>query len=312
MQNCKFFRNFDKEISVGIDNQTEAVMIRGLYTGANGMNLQQVRMDVIANNLANVDKTAFKRDTTIFKTFPELLIHRYNEDGVGKTPMGSFDTAPVVGKIGLGGEVNEVYTRFEQGAVKKTDNPLDLMLQDQPGKERPAFFVVMTNRGERLTRSGNFILDRMGHLVTPQGFPLMGEKGPIQINHGNFLVKENGEIYINARIGTKPEDGVNFDQNRFEEPVLLDKIKLRTVENPRHLDKEGDSFYAETPESGEFLKMRSEDEPLILQGYLEASNVNVVTEMVEMIEVNRAYEANSKALQTHDQLLGRLINEVSR
>lgn len=287
-------------------------MIRGIYTGANGMNIQQTRMDVIANNLANADKTAFKRDTTIFKAFPELLIHRFGEDGVGKTPMGSFDTAPVVGKIGLGGEVNEVYTRFEQGAVKKTGNPFDLMLQDVPGKDRPPFFTVMTNRGERLTRSGSFILDRKGFLVTPQGFPLMGENGPIQINQGNFLVKENGEVYINRRIGTRPEDGTNFDQNRFEEPELLDRIKIRTVENPRHLDKEGDSFYNDTPESGEPKKMREEDRPQILQGYLEASNVSVVTEMVEMIEVNRAYEANSKALQTHDQLLGRLINEVSR
>jgi flagellar basal-body rod protein FlgF len=287
-------------------------MIRGIYTGANGMNLQQTRMDTIANNLANADKTAFKRDTTIFKTFPELLIHRFAEDGVGKTPMGSFDTAPVVGKIGLGGEVNEVYTRFEQGAVKKTDNAFDLMLQDAPGKDRPPFMMVMTNRGERMTRSGSFILDRKGYLVTPEGFPLLGEKGPIQINHGNFLVKENGEIYINKRIGTKPEDGVNFDQNRFEEPEFLDKIKIRTVENPRHLNKEGNSFYTDTPESGEPMTMREEDRPQVLQGYLEASNVSVVTEMVEMIEVNRAYEANSKALQTHDQLLGRLINEVSR
>ena len=73
-------------------------MLRGIYTGASGMAIQQTRMDVIANNLANVDKTAFKRDTTLFKTFPEMLIHRYDEDGVGKVPMGSFDTAPVVGK----------------------------------------------------------------------------------------------------------------------------------------------------------------------------------------------------------------------
>lgn len=287
-------------------------MIRGIYTGANGMNLQQVRMDVIANNLANVDKTAFKRDTTVFKTFPELLLHRFNDDGVGKTPMGSFDTAPLVGKLGLGGEVNEVYTRFEQGAVKKTDNNFDLMIQDKPGLEKPAFFTVMTNKGERLTRSGAFILDRMGYLVTPQGYPLMGENGPIQINQGNFLIKENGEIFVNNRIGTKPEDGVNFDNNRFEEPIMVDKIKIRTVENPRHLDKEGDSFYVDTPESGEPYAFQDLDRPQILQGYLEASNVSVVTEMVEMIEVNRAYEANSKAMQTHDQLLGRLINEVNR
>lgn len=288
-------------------------MLRGIYTGANGMTIQQKRMDVIANNLANVDKTAFKRDTTIFKAFPEMLIHRYNEDGVGKVPMGSFDTAPVVGKLGLGGEVNEVYTRFEQGAVKKTDSPFDLMLQDKPGEERPAFFVVMTNRGERLTRSGAFILDRQGNLVTPQGFPLMGENGPIQVSRNNFLVRENGEIYINAKIGNRPENQSTKEQNRYESPVFLDKIKIRTVQNPRHLDKEGDSFYADTPESGEPTPFPNDKRgPEVMQGYLEASNVQVVTEMVEMIEVNRSYEANQKAVQTHDYLLGRLINEVAR
>ncbi len=287
-------------------------MLRGIYTGSNGMTIQQTRMDVIANNLANVDKTAFKRDTAVFKTFPEMLIHRFEEDGVGKVPMGSFDTAPVVGKIGLGGEVNEVYTRFEQGAVKKTDNHSDIMLQDKPGMEKPAFFVVMTNRGERLSRSGSFILDRNGNLVTPQGFPLLGEKGPIQVSGGNFLIKENGEIYINSSIGNDPKNGTSIDKNRFDNPVLLDKLKIRTVENPRHLDKEGDSFYNDTPESGEPVGFSEENAPSILQGYLEASNVQVVTEMVEMIEVNRAYEANQKAVQTHDQLLGKLINEISR
>jgi flagellar basal-body rod protein FlgF len=288
-------------------------MLRGIYTGTNGMVSQQVRMDVIANNLANADKTAFKRDTTLFKTFPEMLIHRYDEDGVGKVPMGSFDTAPVVGKLGLGMEVNEVYTRFEQGAVKKTDSPFDIMLQDKPGAERPAFFMVMTNRGERMSRSGAFILDKNGNLVTPQGFPLLGEKGPIQITHSNFLIKENGEIYINADIGNHPQTTTSKEHNRFQNPILLDKLKIRTVENPRHLDKEGDSFYADTPESGEPEPFKTELEgPEVLQGFLEASNVQVVTEMVEMIEVNRAYEANSKAIQTQDQLLGRLINEVLR
>lgn len=286
-------------------------MLRGIYTGANGMISQQVKMDVIANNLANVDKTAFKKDTTLFKTFPEMLVHRFDEDGVGKIPMGSFDTAPAVGKIGLGSEVNEVYTRFEQGAVKKTENAFDLMIQDKPGSEHPAFFVVMTNRGERLTRNGSFVLDTRGYLVTSQGFPLMGENGPIQVTRSNFLVKENGEVWMNANIGNDPRATTSSEHNRYENAVYYDKLKIRTVENPRHLDKEGDSFYTETPESGDMVPYPKEElNPEILQGYLEASNVSVVTEMVDMIEVNRAYEANQKAIQTHDYLLGRLINEV--
>lgn len=282
-------------------------MIRGLYTGASGMAMNQVKMDSIANNLANVDKTAYKKDTTIFKTFPEMLMHRFSEDGVGKTPMGSFDTAPVVGALGFGGEVNEIYTRFEQGAVKKTENLSDIMIQDRPGSERPNFFMVQTNQGERMSRSGAFILNVDGYLVTPQGYPLLGEKGPIQVNNGNYLIKENGEVYINQKLGNEPMDGTSWDKNRFEEPVLLDRIKIRTVENPRHLDKIGDSFYSDTPESGEPYAPEDQDAPMIMQGYLESSNVQVVTEMVEMIEVNRAYEANAKALQTHDGMIGKLF-----
>lgn len=287
-------------------------MIRGLYTGASGMAAQQIKMDVVANNLANVDKTAFKRDTTVIKTFPEMLLHRFNEDGVGKIPMGSFDTAPVVGKLGFGAEVNEVYTQFEQGSVKHTNNPSDLMLQDAPGSEHPNFFMVMTNRGERMTRSGAFILNRDGFLVTPQGFPLLGEKGPIRVNQGNYVIKDNGEVYINAEIGTNPLDGTSVGKNHFETPVLLDRIKIRTVENPRHLDKEGDSFYADTPESGEPVPPAHQEEAQVMQGFLEASNVNVVREMVDMIEVNRSYEASQKAIQTHDSMLGRLLNDVLR
>lgn len=281
-------------------------MIRGLYTGASGMTVMQNKMDVVANNLANVDKTAFKQDTVIFKNFPELLLHRTNDDGVGWTPMGSFDLSPLVGKLGTGAEVNEVYTRFDQGALKKTDNPADLALNGD------GFFVVQTNRGGRLTRSGAFVLDKNGYLVNPQGFPLMGEKGPVQVNQNNFIVKPNGEVWINAAVGNEPRTVIGRDINQWENPVLLDTLQIRQVDYPRHLFKEGDSFYATTPESGDMRPLINENPPEILQGYLETSNVSVVTEMVNMIEVQRMYEANQKAVMTHDSMLGTLINSVLR
>ncbi|MCB1173620.1 MAG: flagellar hook-basal body protein [Leptospiraceae bacterium] len=289
-------------------------MLRGMYTAATGMVMNQYRMDVVANNLANADKTAFKSDEAIFKSFPEMLIQRTREDGLGWVPPGSFDLAPITGKLGTGVEFNESYIRFEQGAVKKTGNPFDLMLDDRAG-ERPGFFVVNTDRGERLTRSGSFILDRDGYLVTPDGFRLQGENGPIQIVKHNVLIKENGEIWYNERLGNEAETGVNETSNQWENPVLLDRIRIRTVEFPRELKKEGNSFYADTPESGpirEFRDFGTAGEPQILQGYLEASNINIVREMVNMIEVQRNYEANQKSVTTQDSLLGKLINEVAR
>ncbi len=288
-------------------------MLRGMYIGATGMVMNQHRLDVISNNLANVDKTAFKSDEAIFKSFPEMLVHRMREDGQGRVPMGSFDLAPMTGKLGTGVEFNESFTRYDQGAAKYTTNPTDVMIDDRANK-RPAFFVVMTDKGERLTRAGNFVIDRDGRLVTPKGFPLMGENGPIQVAPHNFMIRENGEIWINGKIGNDPTAGANRETNTFEDPILLDKIKMRTVEFPRELKKEGDSFYFVTPESG---PMRTFDdlnmkEPVVLQGFLETSNVNLVRQMVEMIEVQRQYEANQKSVTTHDQLLGRLINDVAR
>lgn len=286
-------------------------MLRGIYTSATGMIMNQYKLDVISNNLANVDKTAFKSEEAVFKAFPEMLIHRTREDGLGWVPIGSFDLAPIVGKLGTGVELNEIFIRFEQGAVKKTDNPFDLMIDDR-NNENPAFFVVLTDRGEKLTKSGSFILDKDGYLVTPEGFPLMGEKGPIKVSRWNWIVKENGEIWINQKYGNDPNIGTNETQNQWEQPVLLDKIKIRTVEFPRELKKEGNSFYSVTPESGPMLEFKEDKHPKILQGYLEASNVNVVKEMVKMIEVQREYEANQKSITTHDSLLGKLINEVAR
>ncbi|MBL8020650.1 MAG: flagellar hook-basal body protein [Leptospirales bacterium] len=286
-------------------------MLRGMYTGSSGMIMNQYRMDVISNNLANVDKTGFKEDEAIFKSFPEMVLHRTREDGLGSVPTGSFDLAPVIGKLGLGSEFHESFTRFEQGAAKQTGNPMDLMIDDR-GNEKPGFFVVRTDKGDRLMRGGSFILDREGFLVTPDGFPLMGENGPIKVARFNFMVKENGEVWINQALGNDPKAGANETSNRWENPVLLDKIQLKTVEFPRELKKEGNGFYADTPESGPIVPVQDRNEPTFLQGYLEASNVNIVREMVQMIEVQRQYEANQKSVTTHDQLLGRLINEVSR
>ena len=230
---------------------------------------------------------------------------------MGWVPAGGFDLAPTVGKLGTGVEFNENFVRFEQGAVKSTGNPFDLMLDDR-GEKSPAFFVVQTDRGEKLTRNGSFIMDREGYLVTSDGHRLMGENGPIQVARWNWTVKENGEVWINGKIGNDPDTTVNETSNQWESPVLLDRIKIRTVEYPRHLVKEGNSFYSVTPESGPMLEFKRDREPLVMQGYLEASNVNIVQEMTKMIEVQRQYEANQKSVTTHDSLLGKLINEVAR
>ncbi len=278
-------------------------MIRGIYTGASGMIAQQARIDNIANNLANVDKTAYKKDITVFKAFPDMVIRRVNDDGLGIVPAGSYDTMPYVGKLGTGVEVNEVYTEFEQGSMQSTENPLDLALEGQ------GFFTIATEKGERFTRDGSFTINREGNLVTKNGNLVLGENGPINVQLNNFMINERGEILVNMALSREPRDVVGMANNNWEEPVVVDRLKLVNFENIREIKKEGNSLYRETDLSGPPVPTM---QVKIVQGFLEKSNVNAVREMVDMIEVQRSYEANQKAIITHSDTLGRLINEVAR
>lgn len=279
-------------------------MIRGIYTGAIGMIAQEARMDVVANNLANADKTAFKRDLTVFKAFPDMIIRRINDDGVGMTPAGSYDSMPFVGKLGTGVEVNEVYTQFEQGSLQRTENHFDLALEGR------GFFTVLTERGERYTRSGAFTINQEGVLVNQSGYPVLGENGIIRVQENNFTINERGEILVNNALSLDPRDVVGMANNSWEEPVVIDRLKIVDFENIREIKKEGESLYRETEFSGPPLPPAGELK--VLQGFLEKSNVNIIREMVDMIEVQRAYEANQKTIATHDQTVGKLINEVVR
>lgn len=280
-------------------------MVRGIYTGASGMIVQMKRIDVVSNNLANVNTPSYKRDLTIFKSFPEMLIHRINDDGVRVLPIGSYDLMPIVGKLGTGVEVNEVYTQFTQGSFIRTDNQFDLALE---GK---GFFAVQTPDGERYTRNGSFLVDKDGYLVTKDGYRVLGENGPIQIKKNNFIVDEDGNVFINARYMQDPNRLVDPSENEWDQTILVDRLKIIDFPKLRYVKKVGESLYRETEYSGTPFVIRT-GRPKVRQGFIEASNVNPVVEMVRLIEVHRNYEANQKAIQSHDQMLGRVINEVGK
>lgn len=282
-------------------------MIRGWYTGASGMAAQQIRLDAISNNLANVDTDGYKRDVAVHKAFAQLLLRRMNDDGLYQHPLGSGDMSPVIGKVGTGVETNELFTEFEQGAMKQTENDFDLALD---GK---GFICVQTPDGERYTRNGGFILGKEGYLETKDGYPVLGENGPIRIKANNFLVDARGKIWVNRSwADDDPTRLVGREQNEWEDTFHLDTVKLVDFKRDRFLAKQGSSLYASTEESGEARAFGAGQTPKVIQGFVEASNVNPVTEMVRMIEVNRAYEANQKTIQSHDGMLSKLINEVVR
>ena len=281
-------------------------MIRGLFTGASGMSAQQVRLDAISNNLANVDTDGYKRDVAVHKAFAELLLRRTNDDGLTLNPFGSGDMAPIVGKIGTGVENNELYTEFEQGALKETDNDFDLAMD---GK---GFFAIQTPYGERYTRSGDFVLGKEGFLETKEGYPVLGENGPLQVKANNFKVDKDGNVFVNRTFQDDPFRLVSREENTWDGLEKLDALKIVGFPKDRFIAKQGDSLWRSTDLSGDAAVLAKGSRPTITQGFVEASNVNPVLEMVRMIEVNRAYEANQKTIQSEDSMLGKLINETVR
>ncbi|MCL2295066.1 MAG: flagellar hook-basal body protein [Spirochaetes bacterium] len=281
-------------------------MVRGIFTGAAGMVAQMHRMDVVSNNLANADLNGFKRDNSIHKSFPELLIRRMNDNGVYVFPMGSADIAPIVGKLGLGVEQNEVFTSFTQGPLKVTDSMFDFALD---GK---GFFVVDTPRGERFTRNGAFTLGREGLLLTNEGFPVLGENGHIHIKENNFIVDQLGRVFVNRAMPDDPERLISMRENEWEDTVQIDTLRIVDFDLTRYLRKQGGSLWVDTENSGPPVTVPAERFPRVLQGFVEGSNVNVVKEMVRMIEVHRAYEMNQRAITNHDNITAKLINEGVR
>jgi len=281
-------------------------LIRGWYTGASGMRAQQFRLDAVANNLANVATDGYKRDVAAFKAFPELLIRRQDDDGVYLHPFGSADVAPIVGKMGTGVELNELFTNFDQGSLKETSSDFDIALDGR------GFFTVATPWGERYTRNGSFQLGMEGFLETKEGYPVLGENGPIRVKANNFQVDKDGRVWINAAYADDPELFVGREANQWEDQVLLDTLKLVEFDIDRYLEKQGSSLYRESETSGPAMVMPEGQRPQVIQGFIEASNVDPVVEMVQMIEVNRAYEANQKVIQTEEAALGTLINQVMK
>ena len=255
-------------------------MIRGLYTGASGMLAEMARTDVISNNMANVNTTAFKKDRTFFRAFPEMNIHRIHDPvpaGLDKV----VDPRPFIGMMGTGVMLDEVNTDFNQGHLITTSNPLDLAIRGE------GFFQVQTPEGIRYTRDGSFSLSSNGYLVTKEGYYVLGENGPLQLlQTGDITISQQGEVFVNDE--------------------YIDRLNIVTFADLNQLQKQGDNLYFTD----------AVPEPLqdadVVQGALEGSNISIVAEMVDLISAFRAYEANQKVIQTHDTTLDRAINDVGR
>jgi len=271
-------------------------VLRGLYTSASGMMAQQVRVDVLAHNLANVQTAGFKRQAVIQSAFPEMLLRRVNDPVVtgpsqgefarseAARPQGgfAFDPRPVVGRLGTGTYIDGTYSDMTAGTLRHSGNPLDLALLGD------GFFTVETPAGLRFTRDGRFTLDGEGWLVTLEGHRVLGEAGPIRVQGETVHVTEQGEVWV---------DG-----------ALAGVLAIRVFADPQGLVREGSSLWAPTEWSGEPQPAAAR----VQAGYVEDSNVNVIMAMVELIAAYRSYEANQRVIQAFDQTLGKAVNELGR
>ncbi|MDL2313972.1 flagellar basal-body rod protein FlgG [Desulfovibrio sp. OttesenSCG-928-C14] len=254
-------------------------MMRSLWTAATGMVAQQLHIDVISHNLANVNTTGFKKNRAEF----EDLMYQNMKIAGSITGADGDQRIPTGIQVGMGVRATSVHKDFSQGDYQNTNNPLDLAI------EGDGFFQVMVNGEERYTRAGAFKINQDGTLVTSNGYVLQPEfTVPEEAKY--IVVTENGHISA-------------LDANN-EELAGAD-IPLYTFINPPGLEAKGRNLYAPTEASGEAQEGIPGEENVgtVAQGFLEMSNVEVVDEMVNMIVGQRAYEMNSKAIQTSDSML---------
>ena len=257
-------------------------MIRSLWIAKTGLDAQQTQMDVISHNLANVSTNGYKRSQAVFE---DLIYQNMRQVGANS----SSDTQLPTG-LQLGTGVRPVATSrlFTQGNLQQTSNSFDMAISGH------GFFQLQMPDGTTgYTRDGSFHPDAQGQLVNANGIPL---SPPISVPQGtrDITIANDGTVTVSIA----GQDGV----------TQIGQIQLATFQNAAGLDPQGQNVFKETDASGAPTASTPgmSGAGMIQQGYLETSNVNVVEELVSMIQTQRAYEINSKAIQTSDQMLARI------
>ena len=255
-------------------------MVKGLYSAYMGLLNQQNKMDVLTNNLANSATTGYKKEGTTAQSFGDVLAYKVNDltEGYGGKKLGTMS---------MGVKIGENYTDYTQGSLKATGNDFDLALTDEG-----FFSISFTNKaGETTTkysRDGAFTLNKEGYLVTKDGDFVLGTNGRIQLNtNAKITIDDNGNI--------------------FQDDVQAGKLALTKFTDNNYLEKYGENLY-QTVDGA----TQAAYEGSVKQGFLEASNVSVVQEMVNLITVTRAYESSQKVMQTIDSTIDKAVNNVGR
>jgi flagellar basal-body rod protein FlgG len=259
-------------------------MLRSLYTAATGMEAQQMKMDTIANNLANANTTAFKKTRAEFQDLLSETIVQATPAG----PNGGGQPAPL--QIGLGVRTGSTTRSMGQGDMIATQNQFDLAI------EGTGYFRIQRLNGDiAFTRAGNFRVDETGRLVTQNGE---------QVQPAITVPAEATAVTVRADGTVMAKVPGRDDQQE------LGQLQLTTFTNPGALEAIGNNLFQPTAASGQELQLKPGEQGVgtLSQGFLEGANVKAVEEMVDMITTQRAYEMNSKVIQTADQMLQKLTS----
>jgi len=263
-------------------------MVKGLYTAFTGMVNEQKRLDVLSNNLANADTNGYKKEGATSQTFADELAIRIKDTSY-------FGMKKNLGVMSMGVHIGETYTDYSQGNYKVTDNQTDFAINGD------GFFAISYtdkagNTSVKYTRDGAFIVNTQGYLVTKDG---------------DFVLNQNGAMTTdpNARIQVNPNLPivVTPDGGIYQNDQLVGNIGLVNFEDYNYIAKFGENMY-DIVDGATLIA----SEATIDQGCLEASNVNVVSEMVNMITISRAYEAGQKVINSVDNTLDKAVNQVGR
>lgn len=260
-------------------------MLRALQTASTGMEAQQMNLNTIANNLANVNTTGFKKNKIEFQ---DMLYEKKRAVGAEE---GAGNLVPAGVEVGNGSRVSSTAKIYTQGQVTQTGEKMDVAIQGD------GFFEVQRPDGTTAyTRDGGLKIASDGRVVTNDGLPLLSGFQPIPVDAQNVSISTNGQVTVQTPGGSQ-----NF------------QVQLVRFNNPAGLRSAGGNLLEETPSSGTPTLGNPAEAGFgsLLQNYLETSNVNVAEEMVNMILAQRAYEVNSKAIQTSDQMM-ELTNNIKR
>lgn len=252
-------------------------MVKGLYTSYAGLTVQQKRLDVVSNNLANATTTGYKKEGLSTESFKDVFGIKVKDATVGYINQN-------VGTLNLGAKVGESYRSWRQGSIQNTGNTFDMALAGDG-----LFSVSFTSKSgveqTLYTRDGSFQMNKEGYLVTKDGDYVLGEAGPIQLptEFKEVAIEETGEIYADGQ--------------------FVDRLAIANFENYDYIEAYGENFFRAVDGATQI-----EPTATVNQGYLETSNINVVTEMVDMISIARDFESNQKIMNTIDDMLGRMVN----